>query len=359
MDLHSRFSDALKAVHGTRVVQESLKAFSGEVAVVALGKAAGAMTRGVLSVPGLAVAHGFVCAPKGYLDFSPPESGQWTVHEGGHPLPDEDSLSAGAALVNWLPKVPSSLPMLVLMSGGSSSCIEHLRDGLSLDEVITRTRVLQNSGADIHVLNSARKEWSLLKGGRASQLAGPRDVRVLVISDVPSDDPSFVGSGPFHGQATEVVGNNAMALAALGDDVMVVGTLTGSARKQGERIAEFLKTAAPGTYAWGGETTVILPERPGRGGRCQHLALAAAVALKGVMGVQLLAAGTDGVDGASEDAGAVVDGGTVARIEAEGLDAIQALSEANSGVALAAAGDLLHTGPTGTNVMDLVIATVA
>jgi len=179
------------------------------------------------------------------------------------------------------------------------------------------------------------------------------------MSDVPSDDPAFVGSGPFQSQTTQLVASNAMALAALGEDVQLVGTLSGDARRQGERIAEFVKQAAPGTYAWGGENTVILPEHPGRGGRCQHLALTVAVALQGVSGVQLLAACTDGVDGASEDAGALVDGGTVARIEAEGLNVEQALAEANSGVALAAAGDLLHTGPTGTNVMDIVIATVA
>ena len=359
MDLPSRFSEALKAVHGLRVVRDSLSGMSGEIAVVALGKAAGAMTRGVLAVPGLSVEHGFVCAPKRYLDFSLPDSGEWSIHQGGHPLPDEDSLTAGAALVDWLPKVSSSLPLVVLMSGGSSACIEHLRDGLSLEEVVARTRAMLASGADIHALNALRMEWSLLKGGRASRLAGPRDMRVLVMSDVPSDDPAFVGSGPFQSQTTQLVASNAMALAALGEDVQLVGTLSGDARRQGERIAEFLKQAAPGTYAWGGENTVILPEHPGRGGRCQHLALTVAVALQGVSGVQLLAACTDGVDGASEDAGALVDGGTVARIEAEGLNVEQALAEANSGVALAAAGDLLHTGPTGTNVMDIVIATVA
>jgi hydroxypyruvate reductase len=121
---------------------------------------------------------------------------------------------------------------------------------------------------------------------------------------------------------------------------------------------EQLREGGAGIRLWGGETTVVLPEGPGRGGRNQHLALAAALALQGQQAILLLAAGTDGNDGTTDAAGAIVDGRTVSRAAAAGQDAAEALRRADSGTCLAAAGDLLVTGPTGTNVMDMVIALV-
>ena len=106
---------------------------------------------------------------------------------------------------------------------------------------------------------------------------------------------------------------------------------------------------------WGGESTVQLPAKPGRGGRNQHLALAAARLIAGHADLLLLAAGTDGTDGVTEDAGALVDAETCARLTLAELDADACLRRADSGTALAASGDLVHTGPTGTNVGDLVI----
>ncbi|HKH19318.1 MAG TPA: MOFRL family protein, partial [Gammaproteobacteria bacterium] len=106
---------------------------------------------------------------------------------------------------------------------------------------------------------------------------------------------------------------------------------------------------------WGGETAVTLPSNPGRGGRNQHLALAAALELQGKEKLYMLAAGTDGTDGPTDDAGALVDGNTISRGEANGLDAQDCLRRANGGTFLEASGDLIRTGPSGTNVMDLVI----
>jgi len=108
-------------------------------------------------------------------------------------------------------------------------------------------------------------------------------------------------------------------------------------------------------HVWGGESVVRLPPRPGHGGRNQHLALAAARIIAGRRDLFLLAAGTDGTDGASDDAGALVDGESCARIALAEIDVEESLRSADSGTALAAAGDLIHTGPTGTNVGDLVI----
>ncbi|NIR62092.1 MAG: hydroxypyruvate reductase, partial [Gammaproteobacteria bacterium] len=129
----------------------------------------------------------------------------------------------------------------------------------------------------------------------------------------------------------------------------------GEASACGRALAEALLAADPGVEVWGGEPTVVLPPRPGRGGRAQTLALSAARVLAGHPGVLLLAAGTDGTDGPTEDAGALVDGGTIARGGRDGLDPLACLRGADAGTFLAASGDLIHTGPTGTNVMDLMV----
>jgi hydroxypyruvate reductase len=128
----------------------------------------------------------------------------------------------------------------------------------------------------------------------------------------------------------------------------------GRAELLGDEFARTILAEPAMLHIWGGEATVKLPQQPGRGGRCQHLALAAAMHLAGSRGL-LLAAGTDGSDGPGEDAGALVDGGTVARGELEGLSARQALQDADAGNFLEASGDLIQTGPSGTNVMDLVL----
>lgn len=133
------------------------------------------------------------------------------------------------------------------------------------------------------------------------------------------------------------------------------GYLEGDARRVGEDFGRFLLRAAPGIYLKGGETTVRLPQHHGRGGRNQHLALAAARVIAGHPGILVLAAGTDGSDGPTGDAGALVDGGTLERGRLQGLDAETALRRADSGGFLEATGDLVRTGPTGTNVTDLLV----
>ena len=123
-----------------------------------------------------------------------------------------------------------------------------------------------------------------------------------------------------------------------------------------QSILACLDHGQPGVYIWGGESTVRLPEAPGRGGRNQHLALLLAQALAGRTDVGVLVAATDGSDGETDAAGAIVDGATIARGQAAGLNVEDSIRQADSGHFLAASGDLFATGPTGTNVMDLVIA---
>ena len=163
---------------------------------------------------------------------------------------------------------------------------------------------------------------------------------------------------------TEVIARPADARAAVAALCRAAGIdviehkelLEGDALEAGRRIGREIAGTKPVACVWASETTVMLPRNPGRGGRCQSLALAAALEIRDGAGMYVLAAGTDGTDGPGEDAGALVDAGTLARGIAAGLDPELSLRTADAGTFLEASGDLVHTGPTGTNVMDLVVA---
>jgi hydroxypyruvate reductase len=221
-------------------------------------------------------------------------------------------------------------------------------------------------GLDIEQLNRERIALSRVKGGGLAGLFKGTVIEALMISDVPRDDPAVLASGLLDtpGLERRLVGSIEEALAAVERAAAQRGLtvargkerLAGDAEAAARRICHELAVGETELHIYGGETVVRLPEDPGRGGRCQHLAVAAARHLAGHADFLLLAAGTDGRDGASEDAGAIVDGGTVARAEVSSLDAEAALSAADSGSFLEATGDLVHTGPTGTNVGDIVLA---
>jgi hydroxypyruvate reductase len=256
------------------------------------------------------------------------------------------------------------------------------------------SRWLLASGLDIDAMNRVRQAVSLIKGGRLLRFLAGRPTSCLLISDVPGDDPAVIGSGPLvprpdHelppglpdwvmawveraddrqrgagvlpelavvARLEDAKQAAAEAARAQGFEVTVhPGLIDGEPEAVADRAVAELTRAAPGVQIWGGETTPRLPDEPGRGGRNQHLALAAAVGLAGRDDAWLLAAGTDGTDGPTEDAGALVDGGTVDRGRLEGLDPQDCLRRADAGRFLEASGDLLRTGPTGTNVMDLII----
>jgi len=199
---------------------------------------------------------------------------------------------------------------------------------------------------------------------------GKRPARALFISDVPGDDPAVIGSGILGpaGAAQDSIERTVVAsldhamesicAAARGRNLDVrkaPSRFDGDAARLAVRFAHELHLNAAQVCVWGGESTVQLPPSPGRGGRNQHLALAAARLLAGQPQMLLLAAGTDGTDGVTDDAGALVDSETCARVTLAELDPDDCLRRADSGTALAASGDLIHTGPTGTNVGDLVI----
>lgn len=393
----SAYAAALAAVNGTAAVERALieQPKPGQpVCVLAIGKAAVAMAEGARSILGGQIKSGLIITKAGCAAARMPE--RWTCIEAGHPVPDERSLAAGDRLLAFLRVLPVDCELLVLISGGASSLAEVLAPGWTLERLQDLNRWLLASGWSIHQINAVRRRASLIKGGKLRYHLDGRRARVLAISDVRGDDPSIIGSGllvaPQHihlpsplsrefesdllpnddtvapGERAadvsyEIVANNLSARAAAAADLRSKGysvTLHedeqyGDAVETGRRLAAQVINGAEGVHIWGGETTVVLPSNPGRGGRCQSLALAAADVFQGRDGVGLLAAGTDGSDGPGDDAGAVVDGKTISAGALEGLDAKAALARADSGSFLAAAQALINTGPTGTNVMDLII----
>jgi len=393
--LFEAFAAGVQSVNGHDCVRRWLEAnpLAGPVQVIAIGKAACAMARGARDALGPTLHDAFIVTKRGYA-----EPLSWPVRETGHPLPDAASLEAGSALDSFISAMPPETVVLVLLSGGASALLEQLPAGITLTDLQRVNTWLLGSGLDIDTMNTVRKRLSLVKGGRLAQRLHPRPVFGLAISDVPDDDPRAIGSGPlsaddrpmepgalpefirelvihaaplpaagdpcFRNVRYEILARNSDARRAAVESckrsgipmVTDASAISGDAAQAGKRLAQVLLEADPGSaFVWGGETTVQLPDAPGRGGRCQALALSAAVTFAGHERLWLLAAGTDGSDGPGEDAGALVDGDSVTRGLTEGLDVSVAQTRADAGRFLEASGDLLQTGPTGTNVMDLVI----
>lgn len=394
------YQAALQAVAGDRAVAAWLRAnpLEGEWALVAVGKAAAAMARGADQVLGQRLRQSLVITKHGHGDPAL-DPARFSQLESAHPVPDGSSLAAGEALLRFLDGLPEELPLLFLVSGGASSLMEVLPEGMDVAGLVELTRWLLGSGLPIEQMNAIRKRLSRIKGGRlAAYLKGRRCVQLL-LSDVPGDEPAVIGSGMlvaemgttlpaaeslpawlgvllqsaepapsadapfFRTIETHIIAGNEQARRAAAARAGELGVVVrdhrdhfqGDAVVLAERFCDELLGDAPGIHLWGGESSVRLPAEPGRGGRNQHLALAAARHLSGRDNVLLLAAGTDGSDGPTGDAGALVDGGTVCRGEEEGFSVAGALSRYDAGSFLEASGDLIETGPTGTNVMDLVI----
>jgi hydroxypyruvate reductase len=327
------------------------------------------MVLGAHDALGSSIERALVITKDGH---APPQLGAIAgveIHESAHPMPDERSLAAGARLLRWVEELPANVDPLFLISGGSSSLVEVLEPGTSITDLERLTAEGLAGGIAIGELNARRARRSLIKGGRLTARLNGRRARALFISDVPGDDPAVIGSGLF-GPATEgdrvertVVASidhavESVVAAALEkglDAEPAARRFEGDVMRLAVRFSHELHLSTVEVRVWGGESTVQLPEHPGRGGRNQHLGLAAARLIAGHPELLLLAAGTDGTDGVTEDAGALVDAETCSRLTLSGIDPDVHLQRADSGTALVASGDLVHTGPTGTNVGDLVI----
>ncbi|MGH8180973.1 MAG: glycerate kinase type-2 family protein [Steroidobacteraceae bacterium] len=365
----------LERVEGRRCVRAALLArplapSDAPVWVAAVGKAASAMALGAVDALGGSLERMLVVSKAGHLAPELLARPGVEAHESAHPVPDEHSLAAGQRLLEWVAELPPAVSPLFLVSGGASSLVEVPEEGVSLADLEQLSVRALADGMEIGELNARRARLSRIKGGRLAGHLGGRAARALFISDVPDDDPAVIGSGLL-GPVGSAVDRIERQIIASVEQAME--GVTAAAAHHGltvyrapERFAdEATRLAASFAHQlllgdtqvriWGGESTVHLPPHPGRGGRNQHLALAAAKLLQDYPDLALLAAGTDGTDGATEAAGGLVDAETCARVVLAGLDPDGCLSRADSGTALAAADALVRTGPTGTNVADLVI----
>ncbi|MDX2484721.1 MAG: DUF4147 domain-containing protein [Pseudodonghicola sp.] len=354
------WQSGVAAVGGEAATRAALKQGTRPDRILAVGKAAGAMARAALGrfpdVPTLVVTkdgHG-AGLPEGV-----------ELIEAAHPVPDARSLRGGKALYDAVEALPEGSELLLLVSGGASSLAEDLVQGKTLGDLAALNHRLLAAGLDITAMNAERRKMSRIKGGGLlAQFRGAR-ARVLAISDVPGDDIAVIGSGigaaptaPAFAYSAQIVASNAHArasaavearargLAVLAQDEALHDEIGALATRLGAR----LRAMGAGVMILGGEPTVVLPEHPGRGGRNQALALALAREIAGREDITIVVGGTDGTDGPTEAAGGIVTGATWG----PGAEAAQA--QADSGTYLDSRDALLITGPTGTNVMDLVIA---
>ena len=359
---------------------------------------------------GLVVAPTPAPVPKGY-----------ELIVGGHPIPSTESERAGRAALELASQVKADERLLVLLSGGASALMVVPAEGLTLEDKRSATDRLLREGADIHALNTVRKHLSAIKGGWLAARAGGA-VDAFAISDVVGDDPSFIASGPtvvdasrfedaldvlrrFGGESvypsavvthlrrgaegavtdtpkpgdarlaqsrTTVIGSrrNAMAGAvaeagSLGyhvlrlDDAVVGEARTAAIAHLRTVVARATGLGRPACIISSGETTVHVTGR-GRGGRNQEFALAGIDLLEQSGSPVVVASiGTDGIDGPTDAAGAIADSTTSLRARAAGLRPGHYLSDNNAYAFFDALGDLIHTGPTGTNVGDLQVILLA
>jgi hydroxypyruvate reductase len=379
--LLSMLAAALAEVEGRAAVRRILRARGarGPHAVIAIGKAALAMLQGAQDVLAASITRALVVTKRAGSptddDAAERAGGRSTeVLYAGHPVPDARSIEAGHRLLAWIAGLRAGERVLLLISGGASSLVELPRAGVTLAAIQSLNERALRDGLDIESLNAQRAQLSHIKaGGLTHALAGHSGL-ALFISDVPGDDPAVIGSGLAGPAACDadldadliervVIANVEQALraaaahaSALGLEVEIAERrFAGDALEVAAASVRRLREGRANAYVAGGESVVQLPSEPGRGGRNQHLALGAARVMRGDAQLVVLAVGSDGNDGPTEDAGAMVDGGTWARVEMAGYDPARALVAADAGSALEAAGDLIHTGPTGTNVGDFIL----
>jgi len=335
------------------------------------------------------------------------------VLEAAHPVPDEAGLRASKRLLEAVSGLGEDDLVVALVSGGGSALLPSPPEGLTLTDEIAVNQALLASGAPISAMNTVRKHVSTIKGGRLAAAAWPARVVSLVVSDIPGDNPALVASGPtvpeaatredalrivetwrmdlpetvmkhlrsetaeaphpdaprFARNTVKVIASAAVSLEAAAEEarrqgieaVILSDSMEGEARDVGSVHAAIAREVAlrgrpfsrPVLILSGGETTVTLRGKGGKGGRNSEFLLSFAIGIDGIDGIHALAADTDGIDGSEDNAGAFCDGSTVARMRAAGVDAKAMLAGNDAWTAFNAVGDLFVPGPTGTNVNDL------
>lgn len=368
--------------------------------VLGAGKASAAMARAMETLLDRRITAGAINVPDGVTA----RLRRITPHASGHPVPDWRGVEGTRRILDLARAAGPHDLVICLISGGASALLPAPVEGLTLAAKQEITRKLLESGASIHELNAVRKHLSQVKGGRLAQLVRPARMVALILSDVIGNDLDVIGSGPtigdrstvadaravlsrygveFAGDLLEetpkpddaavravqnvIVGSNLQAVAAAARKARDLGyrTLVLSTTVEGETreiaamhaaiarevISSGQPVKRPACILSGGETTVTV-RGSGMGGRNQEFVLAAAIALNGAP-VTIFSAGTDGIDGPTDAAGALADATTLARARERGLDPRRYLDNNDSYRFFEPLNGLVKTGPTGTNVMDI------
>ncbi len=403
----SLFEEGVRAADPGKAVRDALSSRplpstgSGRQIVIAIGKAAASMMKAALPLvrdDALAIA---VVNYENQTDIP-----GCTVYCAGHPIPDENGLQASRQILRVLMSAGSEDHVLCLISGGASALVPAPILGLTLAEKAKTNELMLANGLEISEINLVRQHLSLFKGGGMRRLASPATVRTLIVSDVIGDDPRAIASGPTasllgsraeakkvlddfgifddlpqsartvfqedcpelpdnsEDADLEVICSNTISLKAIEKAAaewsprIVSAQLSGNVEQVSQELVEEAKqlpTDGKNLLIWGGETTVIV-NGTGRGGRNQELALRFALQSGELEGDWVfLSGGTDGRDGPTDAAGALVDQGSSHRLAESDQDIDALLNNNDSYKALDASSDLLMTGATGTNVADLVL----
>ena len=386
----------------------------GRTLVLGAGKAGGAMAAAVDALwPQDAPLSGLVVTRYHHV---PPaykaKPGRIEVVEASHPVPDAAGERAAQRILELTHGLTADDLVLCLISGGASALLSLPAEGLSLEDKRAINKALLNSGAAIDEMNCVRKHLSGIKGGRLAARCAPAKVVTLLISDVPGDAPEVIGSGPtvpdssscadalrillrygihippaaragldsgafetpkpgdarFDGHEVHMIATPQQSLEAVAALARAAGIeahilsdqIEGESREVGKVHAALARAVAqrgapfakPCVILSGGETTVTVRSKGGRGGRAGEFLLGCAIALQGQPGVHVLAADTDGIDGIEDNAGAVVTPDTLVRALAAGMKAGEYLDRNDAYSFFAALGDLVVPGPTFTNVND-------
>jgi len=386
----------------------------GRTLVLGAGKAGGSMAAAVDALwPVNAPMSGLVVTR---YDYVPPAykaaPGRIEVVEAAHPVPDAAGRRAAKRIAELTRGLSQDDLVLCLISGGASSLLAMPAEGITLEEKQAINKALLKSGAAIDEMNCVRKHLSAIKGGRLAAMCAPAQVVTLLISDVPGDAPQVIGSGPtvpdsttcadalrilarygievpaaaraglasgafetpkpgdavFAGHAVHMIATpqqSLQAAAALAREAgigvhVLSDEMEGESREVGKVHAAMARYIArrgepfakPCVVISGGETTVTVKSKGGRGGRATEFLLGCAIALQGEPGVHVMAGDTDGIDGVEDNAGAIVTPSTLARAAGQGLKAQDFLDNNDAYNFFKPLGDLVAPGPTFTNVND-------
>ena len=413
MRTHARkiLNAALKAADPAAAVAAALELRRAKwekadrIFVVGAGKAGGSMARAVEKV---LTAKRIAASCVVVKDGDSAKTRKIVLHPAGHPVPDERGVAGATEIAAICSSAGRGDLVIFLLSGGASALLPLPVAPITLAEKRATTQLLLDCGADIREINAVRKHLSAIKAGQLARLAAPASVLSLILSDVVGDPLDAIGSGPtapdpttfetalaviakyglavpdsvravlesgvetpkpgdaiFRGVENVLIGNSQKSLDAAALEAKRLGyrplilssTIEGETRdvaRMHAAIARQIRDRAqparpPVCLISGGETTVTI-RGEGKGGRNQEFVLAAAIDLNGVGDVVVLSAGTDGTDGPTDAAGAIADGRTISRST---LDARAMLENNDSYPFFAALNDLVITGSTGTNVMDL------